>query len=50
MQQRRSARLGALPLIPEHELTARTRPQDTLAVGVAAAARVTLGRNQHMLA
>ncbi len=50
MQQRRPARLGALPLVLEHELPARTGPQDTLAVRVAAAASVALGRNQHMLA
>jgi len=43
-------RLGTQPLVAQYELAARARGEDALGVGVAAAARVAFGRDQHMLA
>src|SRR5271165_4097118 len=48
--QRRPARLGPQPLVPEHQLTAGTRGQDALGMGMAPAARVAFGGDKHMLA
>ena len=42
-------RLRALPLVAQHELPAGAGGEHALGVGMAAAARVTFGRDQHML-
>ena len=42
-------RLRALPLVAQHELAPGAGREHALGVGVAAAARVTFGRDQHML-
>src|ERR1019366_4555512 len=48
--QRRPSRLGAQPLIAQHELPTRAGGEHAIGVGVAPAAGIAFGRDQHMLA